>query len=182
MWLIALAPLAVAGPDLAFDPDHTVALGARGSVWVSDYRSPGLGGHVDLRPWRNLGLQAFADHYALLGTEHTRHDYVLGFTLYRPLVGGDTMFLAPTLGSCVDLSFQRDPTRQTPSSSDVQWGVHAGVMAQWAVEPWLLVQLTGSATAYIGNQTARDGWSTVASTGLHPSVAARFGGAAAWRF
>lgn len=171
-WMAAAA--AGDGAAAVHDPAHPVAVGVRMGAWTGPYTSPALGGHLKLKPHRSFGVEAFADHTLRIADGIARHDHVIGFSLYTPvLVGSRRAYLSPTAGACVDFRVDTPVAERRPSSADILFGVHAGGMAEVAVGDGFSLEATADAFVYWGNQLDTAAWATTASPGLHPTAVAQ---------
>ncbi|MCB9651804.1 MAG: hypothetical protein H6730_35185 [Deltaproteobacteria bacterium] len=158
---------AVAG----WDPDTTLAIGARATAWVGPYAAPGAGGHIKLRPWSWVGVELFSDNFAWRQAEAWRHDHVIGFGLYAPsLVAGSGWFVAPTLGACVDFRFAHPDQVGAPGTSDILFGVHGGAMAEIFLLEGFAFELNAEMFGYLGHQTGLQSWSARVSNQLGTSA------------
>jgi len=152
------------------DPERPVALGARLGAWAGPYRAPALGGHIQLRTSDGIGLQGFADHTLAVQGDLARHDHVIGFSVYTPaLIGRDSWYLSPTVGSCVTFRVDTPLGQRLPSNTDVLFGMHAGLQVEAALAPRVSVQGQVQGFAYVGNRMATDDWLLDARPGLHLS-------------
>lgn len=177
LWMLLTAALAAeeARPprEAAWSARHPVALGVRGLVWGGEYVAPGFGGHLRLRPWRRLGVELFADHAHRLAGEARVHDNIIGFHAFVPLLGARRIYLAPTLGACVDFRLIH-PTGGGPDASLVRFAPHAGAQLEAYVAGGLAVEVAGTVYAYIGNDADVAGWqaSTSSRLSVTPTVQA----------
>jgi hypothetical protein len=146
-----------------WSPRHPFSMGVRGAWWGGRYQSGGFGGHVDLRPLRRLGVQAYADVFLSLTPELHRRDQVIGFDLYVPIGPAEKHWIAPTLGSCVDFRVFSQPDGG-PQARDVRFGAHAGVKGHLSLVAGLGLEIIGTFTAYIGNAVQLDGWEQTTTT------------------
>ncbi len=154
-----------ARPD-AWSADHPIAIGTRASGWFGDYFAPGLGGHIKIRPWSWLGVELFSDNFARPQDGVWRHDHVIGFSAYLPaILAGDDWFIGPSLGACVDFRFAH-PEGETPSTSDILFGVHGGLMAELFLANGFSMQMNATVYAYIGHETEFERWSAQISNEL----------------
>lgn len=159
------------------DPAHPMALGTRIGAWTGPYSSPALGGHIKLKPTRALGFEGFMDHTLRLADGIARHDHIIGFSIYTPLlVGAERWFLSPTGGACVDFRVDTPFRERGPSNSDILFGVHGGAMVELAVGRGWSLETNAQAYVYWGNAIATDAWSASASTGLHPTAVLHLAG------
>lgn len=150
-----------------FDLAHPVALGARTSAWAGSYAAPGLGGHLKIRPWEAFGLDLFSDNFLILQGDSLRHDHVIGFSGYFPtLLAGETWFIAPTGGLCVDFRFAHARGREAPSASAILFGAHAGAMAEVFLEHGFSFQANASGYAYLGHDVEVAGWSATVTEAM----------------
>jgi hypothetical protein len=172
----ARAGVAIAEPDgqvalenrQQWSPDHPIAIGGRVSSWVGDYFAPSLGGHLKLRPWAALGIEAFNDNFVMLQDQAWRHDHVIGFSAYAPsLITGTAWFLAPSAGMCVDFRFAHPTRSDAPSSSDILFGVHGGLMFELFVDYGFSFQANATVTGYLGHESGVSRWSATLSNELH---------------
>lgn len=118
------------------------------------------------RPSQHLGVEAFWNSFAVSRSPRLLHDHVIGFHTYVPLIGGERWLLAPAVGACVDFRFQTDLQHTGPSTSDIRFGTHAGLIAERQLASWLSAELNGIAYAYWGHPVAIDGWTATPSTDL----------------
>jgi hypothetical protein len=164
--LIALAAAFAAETPL-HDPAHPIAFGSRAGAWAGAYTAPLVGGHVKLKPTRGLGFEGFADHTLRLSDGVARHDHVIGFSAYTPkLLGSDVAFLSPTVGACVDFRVDTPTTERRPSSTDILFGLHAGLMGEVALSEGFSVESNLDAFVYWGNGLGREGWASTTSPSL----------------
>jgi hypothetical protein len=153
-----------------WSPNHPIALGSRASGWVGDYSAPGIGGHLKIRPFEWIGVEAFADNFALKSEDTFRHDHVIGFSLYLPsLIGNNSFFVSPTLGSCVDFRFEHPLEGDRPAARDILFGVHAGVMAEWFVWQGFALEANATVYGYLGHDTGTERWTSRISNHLEVS-------------
>lgn len=147
--------------------DHEVGLGTRAGSWIGTYAAPGVGGHLKLRLFEDIGIEAFSDNFARIQDHAWRHDHVIGFSLYAPsLIAGDSWFIAPTLGTCVDFRFAHPIDSDAPSTSDILFGVHGGLMAEAFVGYGFSFEATATMYAYIGHESDVQRWSAEISNEL----------------
>jgi hypothetical protein len=146
--------------------DHPWAIGVRAAAWRAGYTAPGLGGQIQYRPLARLGVEAFGNSFALPRDGRLLHDHVVGFHVFAPVIGGERWLLAPEAGLCVDFRFQTDLVDKGPSSSDIRFGAHAGLLAEVRLTSQFSAGLRGTAFGYWGNDAGVDGWTSSASTGL----------------
>jgi hypothetical protein len=153
--------------DRGWADNHPIAIGARASGWFGGYNAPGVGGHLQMRPFEWVGVETFADSFAMGSAEAVRHDHVIGFGLYFPtLIGTRSFFVSPALGTCVDFRFQHDLASDRPAARDILFGIHAGAMAELYVWHGFAVELSAKAYAYIGHDSGHDRWTTRISNNL----------------
>ncbi len=163
--LSLLSPTARRG----WSADHPIAMGTRASGWVGDYSAPGLGGHLKIRPFEWIGVETFADNFAMVQQETVRHDHVIGFSLYLPsLIGTQTFFVSPTLGSCVDFRFEH-PLDDRPKTRDILFGIHGGLMAEVFIWHGFALELDATVYGYIGHDTGTERWTSRISNHLEVS-------------
>lgn len=166
--LLLLAPAASAssaGPG-GFDAARPWALGVRAAAWRAGYSAPGIGGQVQWRPAGRLGIEAFWNSFALPEAAVLRHDHVIGFHAYSPVVGGEGWMLAPEAGLCVDFRFQTDLAQAGPDSADIRFGLHGGLLTEARLSTLFSLGLRGTLTGYLGNGAQVDGWTATASPTL----------------
>jgi hypothetical protein len=53
--LLLLTSVLAAEREPGWSKDHGFALGVRASGWFGDYAAGGLGGQLQIRPWRRFG-------------------------------------------------------------------------------------------------------------------------------
>lgn len=167
--MLSLILAAHAAPAV-HDPQRPLAIGSRAGVWTGPYTSPALGGHVKLRASRLVGLEGFADHTLRVASGTARHDHVLGFSAYTPLLGTERWFVSPTLGSCVDFRVDTPLTARVPGRTDVLFGAHTGAMAEVALGGGWSLETTATAFAYVGNSAGSADWTDAPSRGLRVSA------------
>lgn len=168
--LCLLAPSAALADESrgAFSLDHPFALGGRVSSWMGGYFAPSLGGHIKLRPWEWVGVEAFSDNFLRVQDDAWRHDHVIGFSLYAPsLIGNDVWYVAPSFGMCVDFRFAHPTEGDRPSVSDILFGVHGGLMFERFVAWGFSVQANATLYAYLGHESSVERWSATLSNDLH---------------
>ena len=91
---------------------------------------------------------------------------MIGFSTYLPsLIGGESWFLAPSLGACVDFRFAH-PEGEAPSTSDILFGVHGGLMSEFFLANGFSAQVNLTVYAYIGHETSIERWSAQISNEL----------------
>jgi len=180
-WIFVAASVLLSAPAAAsrpagtlvsgWDSQHKLALGARASGWMGPYAAPGAGGHIKVRPWEVLGIELFSDNFATRQREAWRHDHVIGFSLYAPsLIAGSGWFLAPTAGACVDFRFAHPDLAGAPSTSDVLFGVHGGLMLEVFLLEGFSAEFNATMYGYLGHQTGLERWSAKVSNGLSTSA------------
>lgn len=169
LWL-ALSP-ARAEPPPVHDPARPLALGNRAGVWSGPYNAPSLGGHVKVRASRALGLTGFSDNTLRIRDGVARHDHVLGFAAYTPLLGSDRAYVSPTIGSCVDFRLDSPLTERLTRKTDVLFGTHAGLTGEVALGRGWSLEANAMATAYFGNSRGGADWTAHASPGIHTTFA-----------
>lgn len=164
----ALAQTTATGRRSGWSENHPVALGPRVSAWVGgDYSAPGVGGHLKLRPFDWVGVEAFSDNFALMEGDVVRHDHVIGFSLYFPsLLGSNRWFVSPTLGTCVDFRFAHNLNGDNPATKDILFGLHGGLMAELFVWHGFAVELDATVYAYLGHDTGVERWTSRISNDL----------------
>jgi hypothetical protein len=163
--LLLLASLTSATSAQAeFSP---VALGTRASGWFGGYSAPGLGGHIKLRPFEWVGVEAFLDNFAMTQEEAIRHDHVIGFSLFFPsLLGNRSFYVSPTLGTCVDFRFAHPTEGDQPATKDILFGLHGGLMAELFVWRGIALELNATVYAYLGHETELERWTSRISNDL----------------
>ncbi len=139
--------------------DHPFAIGTRTSWWGGRYQSSGVGGHLKLRPWSWIGVEAFSDNFFRDRGDTLQRDHVIGFSLYLPsIIHSKSWFLAPMVGACVDFRFQDSFDGDGPSSSDILFGAHAGLMTEIFLPHGFSLEATAALYGYMGNDAEVDGW------------------------
>jgi len=168
--LLAVLLLLVASPARASAPGWSkadpLAIGVHLGMWGGGYVAPGIGGHIAWRPGRRWGIQGFWNSFAMVRDGTLRHDHVIGFANYVPVLGGQRAFLAPTAGMCVDFRFADPVGRNTPVAQDIRFGLHAGLMGEVYVARDLTAELDATAYGYWGNDAKLGAWSATASNTL----------------
>ena len=150
--------------------DHPIAIGTRASGWIGGYAAPGVGGHLKIRPFEWVGVETFADNFAMKVGEDVRHDHVIGFSLFFPsLIGDRRFFVSPTLGSCVDFRFHEPLDGDRPKTRDILFGIHGGLMSELFVWHGFAVELDATVYAYIGHDTGTERWTSRISNTLEVS-------------
>lgn len=161
----------------AYSPEHPVALGTRTALWQAGYSAPGLGGHIKFQPKHKVGVEGFWNSFARPIDSVLRHDHVIGFHLYSPLIGNTRRSLSPTFGSCVDFRYASpigEKKGQAPTAADIRFGVHAGLMAEAYLWGGFALEASASLFGYWGNDAGVDGWSAVADNRLNFSPVGQF--------
>ncbi len=167
--LVALTMLSPAARK-GWAENHPIALGSRASGWVGDYSAPGLGGHLKIRPFEWVGVEAFADNFAMSAHDTFRHDHVIGFSLFFPsLLGSRSFFVSPTLGSCVDFKFLHPLDGERPKTRDILFGVHGGLMSELFLWHGFAIELDATVYAYIGHDTGTERWTSRISNNFEVS-------------
>jgi hypothetical protein len=160
--------LLLAASALASPFDSTVALGGYASGWGGSYGAAGLGGKLRLEPLRHLGVDLFAEHYAV-GTPHGfRHDHPIGFDLYVPLALPHDLRLRPLLGMCAVGSFIQSTAPDAPGADDVLFGAHVGLGLEVPVGASLSGFLDAKTVGWVGHDRAVQGWTGAVDSGLSP--------------
>jgi hypothetical protein len=184
--LLGVLALLVALPAHAAPPGWSKAdpleVGAHLGMWGGGYVAPGIGGHLAWRPLRRWGVQGFWNSFAMVADGALRHDHVIGFSSYEPLIGGGRAFLAPTAGLCVDFRFANPIGRDAPMAQDIRFGVHAGLMGQVYLVRNLTAELDATAYGYWGNDSKLEAWSATASNTLTFSPVGELTAAIAYHF
>jgi hypothetical protein len=172
MWIptvVALSMLSYSARN-GWSENHPIAIGTRASGWIGDYAAPGVGGHLKIRPFEWIGVETFADNFAMSVGDAVRHDHVIGFSLFLPsLIGDRRFFVSPTLGSCVDFRFVRPLEGDRPATRDILFGVHGGLMAELFVWHGFAVELDATVYAYLGHDTGTERWTSRISNHLEVS-------------
>ena len=172
MLIQALIALSLSSPPAhrGWSENHPVAIGTRASGWIGDYAAPGVGGHLKIQPFEWIGVEAFADNFAMTAEDTVRHDHVIGFSLYLPsLIGDRSFFISPTLGTCVDFRFVHPLEGDRPATRDILFGIHGGLMSELFVWRGLAVELNATVYAYLGHDTGTERWTSRISNHLEVS-------------
>ena len=175
--LTAAAPTTQSAARAGYSPEHPVALGTRTALWQAGYSAPGLGGHIKFQPKHKFGVEGFWNSFARPIDAVLRHDHVIGFHLYSPLIGNTRRSLSPTFGTCVDFRYASpigEKKGQAPTAADIRFGVHAGLMAEAYLWGGFAIEASASAFGYWGNDAGVDGWSAVADNRLNFSPVGQF--------
>ncbi len=154
--MFLFSSLALAAPGSPFD--HPVALGGYASGWGGSYGAAGLGGKLRLEPLRHLGVDLFAEHYAVESPSGFRHDHPIGFDLYTPIGLPAGLRLRPLLGMCAVGSFIQSRSEDAPGADDVLFGVHAGLGLEVPVSSAVSGFLDAKTVGWIGHDRAVSGW------------------------
>lgn len=153
--------------------DSVVALGGYASGWGGSYGAAGVGGKLRVEPLRHLGVDLFAEHYAV-GTPHGfRHDHPVGFDLYVPIGLPHDVRLRPLFGMCAVGSFITSPTPDAPGADDVLFGAHLGAGLEVPVADAVSGFLDAKTVGWVGHDRAVQGWTGSVDAGLSPFAVAQ---------
>jgi hypothetical protein len=157
LWLMlasTLAPAAVfaqSAPRRGWEPDAYVAVGSRVVGRFGAYHLGGLGGQITVRPARWVSLELFTDH--MVGTRDgaLRHDHEVGATVRFHLLRGPRWTVFPLLGACANLAVLHAAQAPSASFNDIQFGLRAGVGAEYALPHGFSVGVDALALGYLGH-------------------------------
>lgn len=166
MWWMSVA--ALASPF-----DAPVALGGYAAGWGGSYGAAGVGGKLRLEPVAHLGVDLFAEHYAVGTPVGFRHDHPIGFDLYTPIGLPADLRLRPLLGMCVVGSFIASKVSDAPGADDVLVGSHVGLGLEVPVAAKVSAFLDGKAVGWLGHDRAVQGWTGSVDSRLSPFAVAQ---------
>lgn len=112
------------GPTNPFE--RAGGIGLYGATWSGDYDATGLGGRARLEYDDTIGLDLFAEGYAVDVPGTRRADLVIGFNLFVPFAVLPRLRLRPLFGFCADFSFTHPTHDADPVTDDIGFGIHAG--------------------------------------------------------
>lgn len=161
----SLAAAAQASPSArtasahADDPfAQATGVGTYAAVWAGDYDAVGLGGRARLEYGELVGLDLYAEAYAVDVPLTTRRDVVIGFNLFTPFTLGYGLRIRPLFGFCAGFSFTEPVHAGADRADDIAFGVHAGGGLEWGLSRFVSVFADGQQLLWWGNPRAEAGW------------------------
>lgn len=161
--MLLAASLALAAPPTAAP---RWALGGYATGWAGSYGAAGIGGELRVPIGRRLGVDLFAEHYAVETPRGFRHDHPVGFDLSAPIALPGGARLRPLVGMCAVGSMVRTQVADAPGADDVLFGAHAGAGLEVPVRGAVSASLDVKSVGWMGHDRAVQGWSGSVGTGL----------------
>jgi len=140
----------------AFDRDFGVGVYASGRAGYRE--AAGIGGEVRWEPFDRLGVDVFAEAFAVDEPGYRRIDVPIGFDLYVPFRLGEHFRLRPLAGFCSVFSFQDSQREGVDATHDVQFGIHGGAGLEIALGRFVSLNLDVKGILYFGHDRYSGGW------------------------
>ncbi len=151
--------------------DQPFALGGYSVGWLGAYDGIGIGGRARWEFWqRKLGVEVFGEALAVDWPGGSRHDWPIGFDVYRPFAIGSRVRALPLAGMCAVFSFITPGQEGGPPSNDVIFGLHGGAGLEVGIVGPLTVFVDAQAVWYLGHDRTAKAWSGSVSGAFSQAV------------
>lgn len=168
---LALTALPLSGyAQDAAPPASRVSLGVRAMGRFGDYTLGGLGGQLTVRLAPAVYVTLFTDHMVGTRAGSLRHDHEVGTMLQLRVLRGARWALFPMVGTCANLAVVHAAQSPDAAVTDIQFGLRAGLGAEFGVGRDFSVGAEVIAVGYLGHPLAGWGWRAEVSPELAVSA------------